>query len=83
MDELPDWSVPVYQSLTQPQLQGGVAAGLLYYGRDGGGRRGAVVVAHHPRWRALYLAAWIGTRYDPHFFEIILAHVQQHDHYEG
>ena len=83
MDDLSGWSVPVYQSLTQPQLQGGVSRGFFIVD--------VTVVAAGVLWwwpiilvgGALYLAAWIGTRYDPHFFEIILAHVQQHDHYEG
>ena len=83
MDELPDWSVPVYQSLTQPQLQGGVPRSFCIID--------VTVVAAVVLWwwpivligAALYLAAWIGTHYDPYFFEIIMAHVQQHDRYEG
>lgn len=83
MDKIDGWAAPVYQSLTQPQLQGGVSRSFFILD--------VTAVAAMVLWwppivligGALYAAAWIGTRYDPHFLEIIMAHLQQQAHYEG
>jgi type IV secretory pathway VirB3-like protein len=84
VDDLEGWHVPVYQSLTQPQLQCGVAQRLFIATLI----TSAIGVFWGLWWVLLvaagvYGVARIGTRYDPYFFEIILAHVLQHDHYEG
>ena len=83
MSELPGWTAPLYQSLTQPQLIAGVSRNFFICIFT---LIGTVVLWWTPILLiggVLYLVAWIGTRYDPDFFEIVLGHVRQHDHYEG
>ena len=84
MSELPGWEVPLYQSLTQPQLQCGINQTFFIAMLT----LGVIGLLWWLWWVpllaiVLYVVARIGTRYDPHFFEIIMAHLQQHHRYEG
>ena len=89
MSETPGLTAPVYQSLTQPQLLAGVprtfAVGLVM----GMGLLIVWCLQVPALWPglllgpALYCVTWCGTKYDTEFFDILIAHVRHHTHYEG
>lgn len=89
MRETPGFTAPIYQSLTQPQLLAGVSRTFFICDLVAMILVGLWTLAVPGLWPglligvALYVVAWCGTKYDTEFFEIVIAHVQQQDHYEG
>jgi type IV secretory pathway TrbD component len=89
MSETPGWAAPLYQSLTQPHLIAGVSRSVFILDFMFLAITGLWALSRPSLWPLLlvgvllYGIAWWGTWYDPDFFEIVMAHVRQQDHYEG
>jgi len=89
MSDIPGFSAPLYQSLTQPQLIAGVSRNFFIWDLLGMILTGLWCMAYPWLWPglliglALYVIGWCGTQYDTEFFEILVEHVQHRERYEG
>jgi len=89
MSDIPGFAAPVYRSLTQPQLLGGVSQRFFICVLAGMVITGLWCLVVPGLWPGLllglaaYVVVWSGTQYDTEFFEILVEHVQHKERYEG